>query len=215
MEGGGIYNAGTTTLMGGSLTGNSATSNVTNGSHNGDSNGDNSGNFDGSSNGNGVNGNITVEGGGIYNAGTTTLMGGSLTGNSATSNVTNGSHNGDYNGDNAGTSTEAKRDGAFNGNGVMGNIIVAGGGIFSHGKLSATSTGLSGNFAASTVVNGSSNGDGNGNGTEGGAGNDNGNGVDGSILVAGGAIANLGNVRHAQPVQRIGQLGDQQHHQRQ
>ena len=195
VEGGGIYNAGTTTLMGGSLTGNSATSNVTNGSHNGDFNGDNSGNFDGSSNGNGVSGNVTVEGGGIYNAGTTTLMGGSLTGNSATSNVTNGSHNGDFNGDNSGNfDGSSNGNGAFNGNGVLGNITVAGGGIFSHGKLSVTSTGLSGNFGASTIVNGSSNGDGNGDGTEGVSGNDNGNGVDGSILVAGGAIANLNSV---------------------
>jgi hypothetical protein len=198
VEGGGIYNSGNLTVTSSSISKNSAISTVINGSlnpaggiGNGDSNGDNSGNFDGSANGNGVNGNITVAGGGIYNAGTTTLMGGSLTGNSATSNVTNGSHNGDNNGD--GGNGE---NGEFNGNGVKGNITVAGGGIFSLGSLSATSTGLSGNFAASTVVNGSSNGDGNGDATEGGAGHDNGNGVDGSIFVAGGAIAkgnNLGN----------------------
>jgi hypothetical protein len=198
VEGGGIYNSGNLTVTSSSISKNSATSTVINGSlnpaggiGNGDSNGDNtSGNFDGSFNGSGVNGNITVEGGGIYNAGATTLMGGSLTGNSATSNVTNGSHNGDNNGD------SGNESGAFNGNGVKGNITVAGGGIFSPSRLSATSTGLSGNFAASTVVNGSSNGDGNGDATEGGDGNDNGNGVDGNILVAGGAIAkgdNLGN----------------------
>jgi hypothetical protein len=197
VEGGGICNSGNLTVTSSSVSKNSATSTVINGGNpaNGDGNGsfdgdNDSGTNDGNVNGNGVNGDITVEGGGVYNAGTTTLMGGSLTGNSAESNVTNGSHNGDNNGDKGNGG-----NGAFNGNGVVGNIIVAGGGIYSLGMLSATGTGLSGNFAESIVVNGSNNGQGNGDQTNGGGGNDNGNGVDGNIRVAGGAIArddNLG-----------------------
>jgi hypothetical protein len=193
VEGGGIYNSGHLTVTSSSISKNSATSAVINGNPNaslgnGDSDGSNdTGGNVGSGNGNGVIGDFTVEGGGIYNADTTMLMGGSVTGNGASSNVTNGSDNGDSNGD----SDSNQADGNFNGNGVLcDTITVAGGGIYSSGSmLTATGTGLSGNFAASTVVNGSSNGDGNDVHTAELCGNDNGNGVDGNILVMGGAIA--------------------------
>ena len=198
VEGGGIYNTGHLFVTSSSISKNSATSTVTNGNPspnaaigNGDHDGSNdpSGFNDAESDGNGLNGNITVEGGGIYNAGTTTLMGGSVTGNSASSNVTNGSDNGDTDGN-----ASNGGDGDDNGNGVVGNITVAGAGIYSDGiMLSATGTGLSGNFTSSTVVNGSNNGQSNGTGVEGGTGIDDGNGVVGNILVAGGAVANDAN----------------------
>ena len=187
VEGGGICNAGGLTIASSTLSMNRATSTVSNGSGNGDSDGNNNtGTNDGNEDGNGVIGNITVEGGGIYNASTTTLMGGSLTGNSASSNITNGSVNGIFTSD----SDSNQSDGNDDGNGVVGKIIVAGGGIYNLTTLSATGTGLSGNFAASTVVNGNDNGHSNGFQTGDGGGDGNGNGVVGNILVAGGAVAN-------------------------
>jgi hypothetical protein len=195
VEGGGIYNVGSLIINSSSISKNSATSTVTNGSlspagnvGNGDSNGDGDiGKNDGGFNGNGVNGNIIVEGGGIFNTGITMLMGGSLSGNSAKSTVTNGSHNGNNNGDN----DTGFNNGGFDGNGVAGNITVAGGGIFNAGALKATGTKLAGNTADSSVVNGSNNGVGDGDGTFNTDGDDNGDGVVGNILVAGGAVANF------------------------
>ena len=62
---------------------------------NGNSIGDHdSGRSDANSNCNGLLGNITVEGGGLYNASSAMLTSGSVSGNSAKSTVTNGSHNG-------------------------------------------------------------------------------------------------------------------------
>ncbi len=202
VEGGGVYNVGSLTQNNGSISNNLASSTVTNGSltfagnfaKNLFDNGNNDGSGDGSgissagnSNGNGVVGNITVEGGGLYNAGGAILISASVSGNSAESTVTNGSFNGDFNGDNDAGSD----DGGLNGNGVVGNITVAGGGIFNAHTLTATGTRLTGNTAASSVVNGSNNGVGNGVQTFNSDGNTNGDGVVGNILIAGGAIANF------------------------
>ena len=145
------------------------------------------GNSVGNTNGNGVVGNITVEGGGLYNAGGATLISASVSGNSAKSTVTNGSFNGDLNGDN----DRGQGDGGQNGNGVVGNITVAGGGILNGGAISATRTSLTHNIAASSVVNGSDNGEGNGVLSFNIDGDANGDGVVGDILVAGGGLANV------------------------
>ena len=130
VAGGGFYNAGSLLQQNSSISNNVATSAVINGSltpandiGNGNSIGDHdSGRSDANSNCNGLLGNITVEGGGLYNASSAMLTSGSVSGNSAKSTVTNGSHNGDFNGDN----DTGSDNGGLNGNGVVGNITVAG-----------------------------------------------------------------------------------------
>ena len=189
LEGGAIYNAGTATMVASTVTGNSAAFSLTNAAGQGDNDAVSS------DNGNGLIGNVVVEGGGIYNAGSLSITSGSLVShNSATSAVTNGSNspsggvgNGNSNGDgNAGTSDD-------NGNGISGNVTVAGGGIYNFNSLTANDVTVSANYASSSVANGSDNGANNGVDTASSSGDDNGNGVDGNIIVSGGGIANDAN----------------------
>ena len=87
LEGGAIYNAGTATIVASTVTGNSAAFSLTNAAGQGDNDA-----FD-NDNGNGLIGDVVVEGGGIYNAGSLSITSSSLVGqNSATSAVTNGSN---------------------------------------------------------------------------------------------------------------------------
>ena len=196
VQGGGIYNTGSLTITASSVLKNSATSNVINGSNNppggigsGNSNGDgDSGSGDGNTNGNGLVGDLTIDGGGLYNAGTASLKTVSFSGNSASSQVINGSDNGNGNGMGDG----GDNNGDNNGNGLEGNVTVAGGAIYNYNSLTANTITVILNFAASTVINGSNNGNNNGVDTEDFNGNNNGNGVDGSITVSGGGIANDG-----------------------
>jgi hypothetical protein len=143
--------------------------------------------------GNGVLGDVTVEGGGLYNPGTATLNASSVNRNVASSTVVNGSDNGDGNGDN----DNGDGNGDTNGSGVGGDTTVGGGdvtvgcgGIYNADSLSADGLIVSANSAASVVVNGSNNGINNGVVTENSNGNSNGNGVDGSIVVSGAGLVN-------------------------
>jgi hypothetical protein len=189
VEGGGIYNAGKTTLTNAFVVGNWASSIVTNGSHNGDNNGvGNSGDHNGDLNGNGVTGDVTVAGGGIYNFSMLTASGMALTGNYASSRVANGSNNGDTNGVNTNNF-----DGNDNGNGVDGNVIASGGGIANdaNGTANISYSNLSGNWVASHITNGNNNGDGDGvSNTGNNEGKNNGNGVVGHVNVSGGGVDN-------------------------
>jgi len=189
VEGGGIANSGNVTLSSDTLVGNRATSTVVNGSDNGNGNGDNASSENGTVDGNGVVDDLFVAGGGLYNVGSATLKTDSFVGNWASSSVTNGSNNGNNNGDN----DSDDDNGDFNGNGVLGDVTVAGGGIFSDNMLSASYIGVVANYAASTVINGSCNGNGNGVMTESDNGNENGNGVDGQLAISGGGIENADN----------------------
>ncbi len=182
MEGGAIYNAGTATIVDSAVTGNSAAFSLTNAAGQGDSRGDND-------TGNGLMGNVIVEGGGIYNAGSLSITASLVGDNSASSSVTNGSGNGDNNGQGAG----GGNNGDFNGNGVIGNVTVAGGGIYNFNTLTANGIIVSADYAASSVVNGSNNGMSNGVSADSSSGDDNGNGVDGNIIVSGGGIADDAN----------------------
>ena len=189
VEGGGVYNAGTATLANASVLGNWASSIVTNGSHNGNNNGQgDSGDNNGDLNGNGVTGNVTVAGGGIYNFNALTANGVIVSANYAASLVANGSNNGLSNG----VQTE-NFDGNDNGDGVDGNIIVAGGGIANgtNGNATVAYSTLSGNWVTSSITNGNNNGDGNGENNAGlgnNEGKNNGNGVVGTVSVSGGGL---------------------------
>jgi hypothetical protein len=197
LQGGAIYNAGTATIVASSVTGNSAAFSLTNAAGQGDSQGDNDALAnDGNDNGNGLIGDVVVEGGGIYNAGSLSITSSSLIShNSATSAVTNGSNsppgnigNGNSNGD---TDTGSS-DGGDNGNGISGNVTVEGGGVYNAGTASLAGASVLGNWASSTVTNGSDNGDNNGQGDSGDNNGDlNGNGVTGNVTVAGGGIYNF------------------------
>jgi hypothetical protein len=194
LEGGAIYNAGTATIVASTVTGNSAAFSLTNAAGQGDSQGND--NALDNENGNGLIGDVVVEGGGIYNAGSLSITSNSLVGhNSATSAVTNGSNsppgnigNGSSNGDtDAGSS-----DGNDNGNGISGNVTVEGGGVYNAGDITISCASVVGNWASSTVTNGSDNGDNNGRGDSGDNNGDlNGNGVTGNVTVAGGGIYNF------------------------
>lgn len=194
VEGGGIYNLGTLTMTSSALSFNTATSTITNGSKkpagkigNGNSNGDtDSGDHNGGSNGNGLDGDLTVEGGGLYNAGTATLGSDHVTNNEADLTLTNGSYNGNNNGD----GDTGDHNGDNNGNGVNGDVTVAGGGIYNFDSLTNTDTSVTSNNITSKVVNGSNNGNNNGETTEDFNGNDNGNAIVGDMLVRGAGIAN-------------------------
>ncbi len=183
LEGGAIYNAGTATIVDSAVTDNSAAFSLTNAADQGDNN------ALGNNNGNGLIGDVVVEGGGIYNAGSLSITSSLVGHNSATSAVTNGSGNGDNNGQGDGGGD----NGNFNGNGVFGNVTVAGGGIYNFNSLTANGIIVSANYAASSVVNGSNNGMNNGVSADSSSGDDNGNGVDGNIIVSGGGIADDAN----------------------
>ena len=127
LEGGAIYNAGTATIVASTVTGNSAAFSLTNAAGQGDNDAFSN------DNGNGLIGDVVVEGGGIYNAGSLSITSSLVGHNSATSAVTNGSGNGDNNGQGDG----GDNNGDLNGNGVIGNVTVAGGGIYNFNALTA------------------------------------------------------------------------------
>jgi hypothetical protein len=188
VEGGGIYNAGPTSLGFTQIVANAASSTVTNGSHNGDNNSQNgTGASNGDGNGNGVLGNVIVAGGGTYNFSQVAAAGVVVAGNHALSTVSNGSNNGDNNG----VKTDSM-DGNDNGNGVDGNITVVAGGVANDANgiaMFAAYSNLSANGVANSIINGSNNGNGDGFSNTGTIeGKSNGNGVNGQLDVGGGAI---------------------------
>ena len=79
------------------------------------------------------NGNYFVQGGGIYNAGTANIESSSVTGNSAEFSVATPAGQGDNLGDNTNDN-----DGDSSGNGLNGNVVVEGGGIYNSGNLTVT-----------------------------------------------------------------------------
>ena len=197
LDGGAIHNAGTANINASVITGNSASFSVTNATNQGNSQGSNqTGTATGDGNDNGLRGPVVVGGGGIYNTGSLSIINSTISKNSATSSVTNGSKNpagGIGNGNNNGddNSNGANFNGNFNGNGVWGNILVEGGGIcnLDGGSAELQNDVFIGNRAASTVVNGSDNGNNNSDNDNGdNNGDNNGNGVTGEITVAGGAL---------------------------
>jgi len=205
-EGGGIYNSGSLTVSSTTFLKNFATSTVTNGSlsppgnvGNGNGDGDDDGGVDnGNSDGDGVHGDVTVEGGGIYNSGDATLTADAFVGNGARSTVTNGSDNGNGNGD-----SSFDESGTVDGNGVGGDVAVEGGGLSNVGNATLKADSFVGNWATSTVINGSNNGNDNGdNDTNDGNGDFNGNGVGGDVTVAGGGIYN-GNALSANAITAV------------
>jgi hypothetical protein len=190
VQGGGIYNVEVLSLNSVAISGNVAMCNVTNGSDNGNNNSDSeTGDNNGNNNGNGVTGNVEVAGGGIYNNGQLTTVAVNLAGNFALCSVTNGNNNGG--GDAVGTNSS---DGSENGDGVVGNILVSGGGITNDSAGTATVSGgstLTSNSAACNISNGNYNGSGDGDNNIGNnEGRNNGNGVVGSVEVAGGGLDN-------------------------
>jgi hypothetical protein len=141
------------TLKTDSFVGNWASSSVTNGSNNGNNNGDNDGDDgNGDSNGNGVLGDVTVAGGGIFSDNMLSASYISVVANYAASTVTNGIGDGNVNGNN---STET--DGQGDGNGVDGNLEVIGGGTANGGAgtLTLVSTMVVGNSVHSSPTSGS------------------------------------------------------------
>jgi hypothetical protein len=194
--GGGVYNAGGTLNAGGtSIVANSIFLSVDNSSGNGKGNGGmtdvDTGNHGGNENGNGLDGNIVLFGGGLMNDvnSTVNLNRCTLSANSITSSITNGSGNGNNNGD-GDTDPTATDNGNDNGNGVFGNITIAGGALYNSGTFTTNNSSYVTNSVACSVANGNNNGNNNGVHTQNDNGNTNGNGVAGNILLFGGAIAN-------------------------
>jgi hypothetical protein len=200
VQGGGIYNVEVLSLSGGTISGNAALCTIINGSENGNNNSDgDSGDNNGNDNGNGVTGtfvtgsvdvaggNVDVAGGGIYNNDQLIAVNVNVTGNVVLCSVTNGSNNGG--GDAVGTDSY---DGDNNGDGVVGNILVSGGGIANDSAGSATIGGIvTQNLVSCSISNGNFNGSGDGdNNTGNNEGKNNGNGVDGFVVISGGGLDN-------------------------
>jgi hypothetical protein len=192
VEGGGVYNTGGLTISSSSVLNNSAIFSVINGSltppgnfGNGNSNGDMVADpNNGSDDGNGILNSVFVQGGGIANSGNVTLTSDALVGNRATSTVVNGSDNGNSNGDNANV-----ENGTVDGNGVVDDLFVFGGGLYNVGSATLKTDSFVGNWASSSVTNGSNNGNNNGdNDSDDVNGDFNGNGVLGDVIVVGGGI---------------------------
>jgi len=193
--GGGIYNAaGTLNASGTSIVANSIFLSVTNSGGNGNGNGgmsdDDTGNHGGNENGNGVDGNSVLFGGGLMNDvnSTAVLNRCTLSANSITCSITNGSGNGNNNGDDD-IDVAATDNGSDNGNGVYGNITIAGGGLYNDGTFTTANSSYVANSIVCSVTNGNNNGNNNGVHTQDDNGNTNGNGVAGNITLFGGAIA--------------------------
>jgi hypothetical protein len=196
LAGGAIYNSGMTSITSSVISGNSATFAFANPSGQGDSQGDNQASSDnGNQNGNGVNQDIDIRGGGIFNAGTLTVSASLVSNNVASCQITNGAKNltsANGNGDLNGNSDSAGDNGNFNGNGVVGNILMVGGGIANLGTATLTNDTISGNRAVLAITNGSNNGDNNGDKDSGdNNGDNNGNGLTGgNVSIYGGGIYN-------------------------
>ena len=191
VQGGGIFNVEVLSLHTVTIAGNDAPCNVTNGngSDNGNDNSDaDSGDNNGSTNGNGVTGNVEVAGAGIYNNDQANIYEVNVNANFASCSVTNGSNNG---GSDAVNTNSA--DGSTNGDGVVGNISVSGGGITNDSAGSATITlgSITGNTVSCGISNGNNNGSSDGDNNTGiMEGKNNGNGVVGSAEVSGGGLDN-------------------------
>jgi hypothetical protein len=201
LHGGGIRNAGTLLAYNTTFFDNSVTSFIQNGSGNGNNCGNNENhNAEGRSNGDGVTGDVLIAGGAIANAASLDVLGGSLTYNSLSSTVINGSNNGNNDGTNdvgftncgdncgnaigEGANTPADQidleiDGGAIGNGGAGDVLLLGATITNNGIFSTVSTGT-----------GNGQGDGASQSTNTGLGD--GNGVHGNIEVVGGGTANFG-----------------------
>jgi hypothetical protein len=190
VQGGGIYNVEVLSLSGVTISGNAAICSVTNGSENGNNDSDSdTGDNNGNNNGNGVAGNIEVAGGGIYTNDQLTALGVNVNGNVATCSVTNGSDNGGA--DAVGTDSS---DGDSNGDGVLGNILVSGGGIandFAGAATVSDGSSVTQNLVSCSISNGNFDGSGDGdNNTGTDEGKNNGNGVLGFVVISGGGLDN-------------------------
>ena len=159
-NGGGIYNAGTTTVTDSTISGNSATNygggiyndgttTVTDSTVSGNTATDGSGIFnavgtitvtDSTISGNAATGNSATDGGGgIANAGTATVSDSTISGNSATGNSTTGGGGGIYN-----DGTIAVTDSTISGNAASVSSK-GGGGIYNNGMTTVTGSTISGN----------------------------------------------------------------------
>lgn len=196
VSGGGLDNeSGGSVTLAANVSFNSASSSVSNGSFNGDNDGNSNGGAD-DGNGDGLASDLTVHGGGISNAGTLHVLTSTFSGNSVTSLIQNANHNGDNCGDNDGESEEGRADG----NGVTGNVLIAGGAIANSSSLTVIFGTFTYNSVNSTVTNGTDNGntdgqdDANFDNCGNNCGNAIGEGATGQtdLVIDGGAIGNSG-----------------------
>jgi hypothetical protein len=195
LAGGAIFNDGQTNLSHSVVTNNAVRFNFTNAPGAGNNLGTNDANSnDGNETGNGIDTDVLLRGGGIFNDGSLILEFTTISNNTAACTITNGSNNppsgvGNGSGNGDSNSSTTTNDGHFNGNGVHGDVIVRGGGVENEGSAGIENDAFVGNRAACTVINGSDNGNNNSDNDNGdNNGDDNGNGVVGNITVAGGAL---------------------------